>query len=444
MADLIGDADICGAFGDMMGGDGADLRLAYYKYLGEEAACRRFVNLIDTAVMADFCWPPNCDEMRMLMTKYRDMLATSLNDTFCSPDLRLHLTASQKAYDAFESAPPAHIAQFWEAYAMINTAQQSSVINLGIITSKNLAAVRSYITASEPAVVDDGSPLIELPTAENLSDRFITTSAGLNFSPMATNGAIEPVNLKFIYMQQRTPEGKQYWLYFMHKLYCITYSIYTAFVKPDVDPEMFVGIVTDAITKVRGTLQGCDAAFNQILSSVNLMRRNFRTYYKSFSATRNPTEMLEQFVMDVSQTPTTTEGSKSPMLVAQYRRIISKFKDQMGKAKCQKSPIIDKLMKFASKGAGSADKEVVQQAVDQIEQSMAAGPPPVVRRTKKNTRARRKARLASSGASSGASDGASGITSDSASGVGDGVDDHQPPSPLAFGEGEESDDTISG
>src|SRR5690606_16079398 len=114
---------------------------------------------------------------------------------------------------------------------------------------------------------------------------------------------------------------RQYLMVVLHKLYAIGHDVYEAVSAPDVNVNDFVEVIMGSIGDVQKHIPRCDAAFKKIIESVDLLKGNFGDYYKDFTASGNPTIIMENFVVDVSK-----NTKSSPAVTAQFRRIIAHYR----------------------------------------------------------------------------------------------------------------------
>jgi hypothetical protein len=142
---------------------------------------------------------------------------------------------------------------------------------------------------------------------------------GLQFCPIY--GA-DGINFKLLYCDPRLDEmDRKYLLMILHKVYVISHEIYDILTSPDIDIDEFVQVIMSSVDDVRKQIPRCDAAFNKIVESVDLLRNNFGDYYKDFVSSNNSAVIMENFIIDVSQR---TEAT--PKLTAQFRKIISHYR----------------------------------------------------------------------------------------------------------------------
>ena len=82
-------------------------------------------------------------------------------------------------------------------------------------------------------------------------------------------------------------------------LFNTTYDIYQIITSPDIDISEFSDIIVDSIKQARKMIPRANKAFKKIEESVELLKDNFQNYYKDFITTKNPTIIIENFILDV-------------------------------------------------------------------------------------------------------------------------------------------------
>ena len=105
--------------------------------------------------------------------------------------------------------------------------------------------------------------------------------------------------------------------------------MYDTITSPDVDVKKFSKVIISSIAKVKKRIPRCEKAFEKIEQSVGLLEGNFDGYYKDFVQSKNPSTIIESFVIDVSQS-----GGSDPQTTRQFRKIINYYrKATQGKIK---------------------------------------------------------------------------------------------------------------
>ena len=287
----------------------ATLSITHPKYLRIQGHIDRFIRLLTvlhgSAVMALFPGP------KEHLGGYVDALRKQFGASFVAPDFTPWLSppaaaaasAGIEAYmtttEDYAKIPPEVVAQFSEVFA---AAKKCNIVNTVIVACKNLVAHKK-----------------SLGDQAALKDRFLTKGAGMTFAPLPD---LPQVNFKQIYIDDRlTPSDKEFVLVVLHKMYTIGHDVYEAVSSPDVDVSEFVEVIMSSIDEVKKHIPRCDQAFQKIIESVDLLKGNFDGYYKDYTASGNPTIIMENFVLDVSKNTKT-----SPAVTAQFRRIIAHYR----------------------------------------------------------------------------------------------------------------------
>jgi hypothetical protein len=176
---------------------------------------------------------------------------------------------------------------------------------------------------------------------DNLSDNFIKSSKTheLKIFPFCN------FDIKYIYTTIKVDESiKKYLLIFMNMLYNTCYDIYQIITSPDIDISKFSDIIVESIKQARKMIPRANKAFKKIEESVELLKDNFQNYYKDFITTKNPTIIIENFILDVSKENT---GELDLDLARQFKKIVMFYqKKSQGKIK---DPKINQLFEMLNK-----------------------------------------------------------------------------------------------
>ncbi len=176
---------------------------------------------------------------------------------------------------------------------------------------------------------------------DNLSDIFIKSSKTheLVIFPFCN------FDIKMIYTHTKVDESvSKYILIFLNMLYKTTYEIYEIITSPDIDISKFADIIVQSIQQARKMIPRAGRAFKKIEESVELLKNNFQNYYKDFISTKNPSIILENFILDCSK-----ENSEDVDLdlARQFKRIVMFYqKKSQGKIK---DPRINQLFDMLNK-----------------------------------------------------------------------------------------------
>ncbi|QJX72695.1 H339R protein [Faustovirus] len=155
--------------------------------------------------------------------------------------------------------------------------------------------------------------------AARLNHKFLGTISDSELCPFTFTN----FNFKYAYLlPQTSTKVKEFMIMVLHKLYSNGWVIYEEITSPDVDVEEFANVIVQNIgsLKKQPELSRCQRAFKIILDSVNMLKSNFRGYYRDFIDTKSPTIIMEHFVLDVSK-----NTQADPELTQQFRQIITYY-----------------------------------------------------------------------------------------------------------------------
>lgn len=204
----------------------------------------------------------------------------------------------------------------------------SQVIKKIMITSANLAPFKHHLSAEAP------------------SDTFIRREPGNTFMPLGFTS----MDLKLIWNYEVEPKCLKFIMSILQHTYTISYTIYDVIYSPDVDIVEFSELLIGTIAKLRKQIPRCDRAFDVIENSVNMLRTNFKDYFRLSVESENPATILESFIVDVASTQ-----KANPTVVMQFRKITSYMKKN---AANNKDPRVQKLFKMLNMQFNKLDKEM--------------------------------------------------------------------------------------
>ncbi len=127
-------------------------------------------------------------------------------------------------------------------------------------------------------------------------------------------------------------------------LFKTTYDIYEIVTSPDIDISKFSDIIIQSIQQAKKMIPRANRAFRKIEDSVELLKNNFQGYYKDFISTKNPTIILENFILDCSK----ENGDDVDIeLARQFKKIVMFYqKKSQGKIK---DPRVNQLFDMLNK-----------------------------------------------------------------------------------------------
>ncbi len=188
--------------------------------------------------------------------------------------------------------------EFGAAFAR---AKASNLVKVAVVACEALVQYKTYLS-----------------DASRLSDRFILRAAST-----CTIAPLPNLSLDFrrMYIDDRTDaEGRAFLLLLLHKIYTVGHAVYDASTLPDVDVDEFVRVIMSSIKDVKKRIPRCELAFSKITESVETLKGNFSGYYKEYTASGNPSVIMENFVLDVAK-----NTKSSATLTSQFRTIVAHF-----------------------------------------------------------------------------------------------------------------------
>jgi len=209
--------------------------------------------------------------------------------------------------------------------------------------------IRFYLQLKEHKVIKDCIHICKnliiykkyIENNDNLSDNFIKSSKTheLVIFPFCN------FDIKFIYTIVKIDDSiKKYLLIFMNMLFNTSYDIYQIITSPDIDISNFSDIIVDSIKQAKKMIPRANKAFRKIEESVELLKDNFQNYYKDFITTKNPTIIIENFILDVSKE---NSGEVDIELARQFKKIVMFYqKKSQGKIK---DPRVNQLFEMLNK-----------------------------------------------------------------------------------------------
>jgi len=163
--------------------------------------------------------------------------------------------------------------------------------------------IRFYLTVKDNKIIKDSINICKnlvmykkyIEDNENLSDNFIKSSKSreIKIFPFCD------FDIKYIYGFSKIDESiKRYILIFLNMIYTTTYDIYQVITSPDIDISKFSEIIISSIAQAKKMIPRAGKAFKKIEESVELLQNNFGGYYKDFISTKNPSIIIENFILD--------------------------------------------------------------------------------------------------------------------------------------------------
>jgi hypothetical protein len=226
--------------------------------------------------------------------------------------------------------------------------KQSNTINNILILCKNLIQYKSYISDKD-----------------KLSDRFIYNEPGdeLLLFPFTD------LNFKFLFRHPdfNTEENKKlkpYTMLTLCLLYKVSYSIYEIVTSPDINIQQFSEVIIQSISEAKKSIPRCEKAFNKISNSLDMLTGNFNNYYKDFIQTKQPSIILENFLLDISKDTSDSDFE----CVSQLKTIVEFYKKKTMTSGAIKDPRINQLFETIQDKFNMMD--VVEEKANESEENV--------------------------------------------------------------------------
>ena len=215
--------------------------------------------------------------------------------------------------------------------------------------------IRHYLSIKENKIIKDSIHICKnlviykkyIEDNENLSDNFIKSSKTheLKIFPFCD------FDIKFIYNFSKIDESiKRYILILLNMLYNTTFDIYKVITSPDIDISKFSEIIISSISQAKKMIPRANKAFKKIEESVELLQNNFGGYYKDFISTKNPSIIIENFILDCGKE---NNENMDLDLARQFKKIAMFYKKKSaGKIK---DPRVNQIFELLDKNFAMLD-----------------------------------------------------------------------------------------
>lgn len=209
--------------------------------------------------------------------------------------------------------------------------------------------IRFYLNVKEHKIVKDSIHICKnliiykkfIENNEDLSDSFIRSSKNREIKIFPNCD----FDIKFLYTFSKIDDSiKKYILIFLNMLYNTTYDIYQVITSPDVDISKFSEIIISSIAQAKKMVPRAGKAFKKIEESVELLQSNFGGYYKDFISTKNPSIIIENFILDCSK----EQGENVDLDLARQFKKIAMFYKKKSAGKI-KDPRINQIFEMLDK-----------------------------------------------------------------------------------------------
>ena len=171
-----------------------------------------------------------------------------------------------------------------------------------------------------------------------LDDKWILEQPGLSFKPF---NYISDLDLKLLWLDENIDEKDRKYIYLTFSILLkLSHQLWTIITSPDVDMKKYTEIIEKSINEIRNIpeLNRCSRAFKKIKNSMHLLEDKFPEYYKDSISSKDPTAMIGNFIVDVSN-----NEKMDASLLLEFKKIINFYKKQKELSKHQNDPKLDKI-----------------------------------------------------------------------------------------------------
>jgi hypothetical protein len=287
----IGDKSVVDMFNQMLGAEGADPSIIFPKYNTIKSRCAMLHKTLSAMVtdVLSKSFPEQskgCDEIMKFVKEIKEIKFMEF------PEIADRINGKNN-----DNLDKKHIEPLTNQY---NSIKKNNTIRMVIMTCKSLIGYKN-----------------NLSTENSFDDSFIARIPGFILAPFP----FSCLNLKEVWVSPNiTMKIKKYIFTVLKLVLDISHKIYETLTSPDVNVKDFSEAIISSIGKIKKQIPRCDKAFKKIEESVGLLENNFNGYYKDFVQSRNPSTIIESFVIDVSQS-----GTTDPQTTRQFRTIISHY-----------------------------------------------------------------------------------------------------------------------
>lgn len=255
------------------------------------------------------------------------------------------------------------------------------------IEDENL--IRFYLGVKNNKIIEDSIRICKklvsfkkyIEDNENLSDNFIKSSKTreLKIFPFCD------FDIKYIYSFSKIDDSiKRYLLIFLNMLYTTTFDIYQIITSPDIDISKFSNVILSSIQQAKKMIPRANKAFRKIEESIGLLQNNFGNYYKDFISSKNPSIIIENFILDVSK-DNSNNNDMDLELARQFKRIVMFYrKKSAGKIS---DPRITQIFDLLNKNfdmLNVKDEDIIDSDSENEEESKESTEEVVAKKTKKS------------------------------------------------------------
>lgn len=191
-----------------------------------------------------------------------------------------------------------------------------------------------------------------LELRSKLSDMFIKKHDDAHLPLMPS---ITALDFKQVWMHEAADYNvKKRFIYGLYIILSSGSEIVELIMSPDIDIDKFSEVLIENISKLKKQIPRCEKAFSRIAESVSMLKTNFSEYYKDFVTAKNPSIIVENFILDVAQNDSTDIDT-----MVQFRTIINYYKKLLAQQPKNKvDPNISKIFDMLEENMSELEKKV--------------------------------------------------------------------------------------
>lgn len=283
-------------FKQMIGTDGADITIAYPRYMTIKHLCEDLIQLVQLLVKSPFMTSMANHELisrySTELNEWSEKSTAQINEIF-SIDLAAH------EWD-FSTVEDSVRVEFEGIYSKM---KKSILVKQFVLLCDRLVPYKKPIESGDAS--------------------FVASIPGLSWKPMPFSS----FDLKLIFAIDKCgTHTRQFLMILLQKMLQFSYKLWQELNSPDIDIKRFAAIIRTGLeeTQKRPEFSRCRAAFKAIIDSIDMLESNFVEYYRDFVETGDSSVIMHSFIGDVVK----NSSNASPVLLGQFKTIMIFYEKQ--------------------------------------------------------------------------------------------------------------------
>lgn len=167
---------------------------------------------------------------------------------------------------------------------------------------------------------------------DRLNHGFIIAMPTATWQPLASS-KICSTDFKSLAMMDESVT--RFVMLLLFNLYESGMAIWKMISTPDIDIERVSMLISESIQGIKKipAISRCHKAFDKLEKSVGLLKENFGEYYKSVIVTKDPSMLVQEYIIDVSKS-----SNPDPEVMRQFTTIINYYQKQQQERGGHKNP----------------------------------------------------------------------------------------------------------